>query len=273
MTPPVIRRIHRGEIARTLREQRISSTGYREKYGATLKPDLFYEIGDLASFIVRRDARTCVTQHGLTPSDFQFWNRYAEIYDQVYYSPQANWWTFKPDEKIRQCLAIAKLGNFTRNTRILDFGCGPGHDIALFQEMGFRKSFGIDISESAIAQRSSFETRGHLEVFSSQSTLLKKRYDWVLALDLLEHISDFQLFKIFALLRNIGTHLFVIIPSLADERDKAGLEYVRKAPDHTQFRTRSWWQEMFGIAPFSREQVISLTGKKVYRPHCLYGAI
>lgn len=130
-----------------------------------------------------------------------------------------------------------------KNLNILEIGCGTGEVSTLLKSYGhvagidissvaleFSKEKGV--SETILADITKFETKNY-----------EKRYDLVLALDVLEHIQDdvLAMKKVYALLKDSG-YFFVNVPAhkfLWSEHDEAlhhkrryhSLELLKKLQD------------------------------------------
>ena len=99
--------------------------------------------------------------------------------------------------------------------RIIDVGCGPGQVASLLRDRGFVHYIGLDFSGTSVAMARdacpSFEFV-QADVTSTEA-LAKLEYDWVLALELLEHLDDdlSVLMKV-----RSGAHLIATVPNFTD---------------------------------------------------------
>lgn len=92
------------------------------------------------------------------------------------------------------------IKNFRRNVPILDLGCGQGFMLQYLQSVGFTKLTGIDLSEEqvSIAKSKGFNViQANVFDFLTEK---KECYDLIFAIDLIEHFSKDELFKLLLLI-------------------------------------------------------------------------
>ena len=97
---------------------------------------------------------------------------------------------------------IIKKYKLTKNSRVLDIGCGKGHLVyELSKILNSKKIIGLDISKYGI-KNSPRRIRNQLKVFDARKKInFKKNYfDLVVSINL---IHNFSLSEIFQLLKNI----------------------------------------------------------------------
>ncbi len=81
------------------------------------------------------------------------------------------------------------LGDLPRSVRVLDVGCGSGFLLDVMESLGFRRTFGIDISSEQVALarvRHPGVEQGDVFEFLSRQT---EKFDVVLAFDIVEHFT------------------------------------------------------------------------------------
>lgn len=101
---------------------------------------------------------------------------------------EADYWLFRARRDLILRL-IQKIGAPAHN-RVLDVGCGGGYLIKLLEKKGFRRVWGIDISDRAVFL---CQKRGIKNVFVGDGIKTKfkeKMFDFVIADNVLEHIED-----------------------------------------------------------------------------------
>lgn len=73
---------------------------------------------------------------------------------------------------------------------VLDIGCGNGDFLSYLMKCKNIEAFGIDISKTAISQANEKGIMGGVADITSPSFRLKRFYDYITMLDVLEHIQD-----------------------------------------------------------------------------------
>jgi len=73
---------------------------------------------------------------------------------------------------------------------VLDIGCGNGDFLFYLMEHKNIKAFGVDISQTAISQANEKGIIGEVADITNSSFSLKRSYDYITILDVLEHIQD-----------------------------------------------------------------------------------
>ncbi len=116
---------------------------------------------------------------------------------------------------------IKFLGN--EKGSVLDFGCGDGTTLSLFKEKGFDAE-GIDISKKAV---NLCRKRGlKADVFDISKSNIKKSYDYITLLCVLEHIQDSET-VIKKLKGKFRKNLIVCVPNAAFFENRIRLLFGR----------------------------------------------
>jgi len=100
-------------------------------------------------------------------------------------------------EKWEPCLAYY-LKNWLRaekDAHIIDLGCGDGRIIYLLQRMGYTNVVGVDISESQLRIARQVSNRVVNADVLEYLTNTSKKYDLILSLDLIEHLTKDEVLK------------------------------------------------------------------------------
>lgn len=104
----------------------------------------------------------------------------------------------KSDYEMYRRRYIPLLKNFSRESAILELGCGPGYHLQFLKQSGFNNLFGVDISEQQIeiARKKGLnvEVQNVFEFFKINT----KKYDVVFALDFVEHFHKNELLDLFS---------------------------------------------------------------------------
>lgn len=109
------------------------------------------------------------------------------VYDQMAELDQRHWW-YVARRKVLAELIRRKVRP-PANARLLEIGCGTGHNLAMLSEFGHVDGLELDDEARAFAER-----RLGREIMTSPLPELtgvpRKHYDVVAALDVVEHIDD-----------------------------------------------------------------------------------
>lgn len=137
--------------------------------------------------------------------------------------------------------------NMKKDDSIIDYGCATGLLIRSFKNYRFTKLIGTDISNWAIKEgRNKFNLKSELRYFKMD--LLATHKDWIIALDVLEHISTFEeLVHILCIIKKITTRkgIIVRIPVSKNEGEDFHLEVSRIDKTHYQIHSKQWWLKLF----------------------------
>ncbi|MFA5830728.1 MAG: class I SAM-dependent methyltransferase [Candidatus Paceibacterota bacterium] len=131
-----------------------------------------------------------------------------ELYSQIFENEMSHWWYRVRRKMIKDLLFLYEMRG--RNTKILDIGCGTG---ALLGEMEpFGDVYGVDFSPEAVQF---CKRRGFNKV--EEGSILKipfpdGSFDFVLALDILEHIENDEvaIMEICRVLKEGGIFIFFV---------------------------------------------------------------
>lgn len=133
-----------------------------------------------------------------------------------------------------------------KDARILDLGCGEGNLLAVFRKMGYENVEGLDLRQEAVevCQRRGFQARcqdvRHALKGDSQ------KYDLVLAIDLLEHLTRDEIVELFVQVRGAlrpNGAVVVQVPNLASPMG-AGI-FFGDITHQTGMTPDSLWQMMW----------------------------
>lgn len=136
-------------------------------------------------------------------------------------------------ERPKTVLRAIEKKNFGENTKILDFGCGEGSFIPT-QTKYFKNvdAFDLDIQEAK--KLCAHLAIKNVKLYTDLKQISKKKYDVIVALDVLEHIKNIDLItnKLLEMLNKKGL-IFITGPS-ENFIYKIGRKIFRftKPPDH-----------------------------------------
>ena len=155
-----------------------------------------------------------------------------------------------PELTIPLCFRIIELLDIQENDIILDFGCAKGYLVKGFRLL-HREAYGVDISDYAISQAPG-EIRPKLFLVKPGDSIPiidNRRYDYVIAKDVLEHVPYEQLSAILQELRWACRCMFVVVP--LGENGKFNVPAYENDVTHIIREPLEWWRGMFEDNGFS----------------------
>ncbi len=152
---------------------------------------------------------------------------------------------------------LKKVGLQKKDSRILDYGCAVGFLVEALVKMGYKNTYGFDISEWAIKKA---KEKG----LNIVPEITKDFYDVIYCLDVVEHMYDDE---IHTFLSNFDTKAMVVrIPVSTDNGESFHLAVSRRDPTHINCKTKEQWKELFKKYGFENfldinlSQIYSTTG-------------
>jgi len=180
-----------------------------------------------------------------------------DIYNSDYYekgveSGKSLYSNFRwmPELTIPMCAEIIFNLNITEKQIILDFGCAKGYVVKAFRLL-HRQAYGVDISKYAI-QCAPRDIEKYVQLVNEKDKIPlihnRKKYDWVISKDVLEHISydciDFVLNNI----RESCKNTFVVVP--LGKGKKYNVPSYELDTTHIIREDLFWWQTKLKLAGF-----------------------
>jgi SAM-dependent methyltransferase len=138
-------------------------------------------------------------------------------------------------------------------SRVLDFGCAKGYVVKSLRLLGI-DAYGCDISHYAVGAAPE-DTRPYLKVIQNSSEIAEK-YDWILAKDVLEHISYEELPEVLANFRARCDNLFVLVPLGMGTEKRYVVPAFELDRTHIIREPLEWWHDVLDRAGFKN---ISMT--------------
>jgi cyclopropane fatty-acyl-phospholipid synthase-like methyltransferase len=135
--------------------------------------------------------------------------------------------------------------------RILDFGCATGALLLEFIRGGYVNVCGTDVSFWAVNYGRETYGLTNYQIQYYNPNLLEAGADWIIALDVFEHIGNEELQNILRLIQ--CGRLVMRVPVSAEEGGPFVLEVSRNDKTHIQCHTKEWWLERFGPYAKSHE--------------------
>ena len=110
-----------------------------------------------------------------------------------------------PDLTVPMCERIAEHCEMEMTDRILDFGCARGYSVKAFRILGF-EAWGVDVSSWAISNADP-DVRDYVSLEWPAAPV-----DWIIAKDVLEHISFHALEDVVQQLFQARKGILVVVP-------------------------------------------------------------
>jgi 2-polyprenyl-3-methyl-5-hydroxy-6-metoxy-1,4-benzoquinol methylase len=146
---------------------------------------------------------------------------------------------------------ITGLG-LSRESKVLEYGCAKGFLVKALRLEGVDAS-GIDISKDAIAEAPP-EIKKHVSVYNHQGSPFKQKYDWMLALDVFEHMGDKEIIQVLKDAKVHVSNVFLSIPLASVEDKTFAIASMHDDPSHIQIRTKASWIELFKEAGWKADK-------------------
>ena len=136
------------------------------------------------------------------------------------------------------CVELISMGIEPEHT-IVDFGCATGALMYEFLRRGYRNIRGTDVSFWAVNHGRAALGLTEAQLQYLNYSLLEIGADWLLCLDVLEHIGTVELNRILDIIR---CDKFVVrVPVSATEGGPYVLPVSRNDKTHIQCHTKDWW--------------------------------
>jgi SAM-dependent methyltransferase len=178
-------------------------------------------------------------------------HNYFETGEQNHCSCYTNY-RWLPALTIPMARSIAETLPLSPEDWILDFGCAKGYLVKALRRLGHGRAYGVDASEYAISKADQ-ETRPFLAVIADgvlPQTMGAGSWDWILAKDVLEHLSEQYLAIILRRFRTTAHKVFAVVP-LGDGSHYLIPEMERDIT-HQIRRPLGWWERQFLDAGFAK---------------------
>ena len=156
-------------------------------------------------------------------------------YNQEAYGEK--YWKGREKLETKHFLICAELWKAFRPKTVLDYGCGMGQFVRVFEMMGI-DAFGSEPSEFAL------QYKFHPKI---SGVHLIRDYDLILCMDVLEHVPIEEIDSFLKHMKNASTlNQFDIVFSICFK----GTDDFEKDPTHITCRTREWWEYKLRKAGF-----------------------
>jgi len=162
------------------------------------------------------------------------------VFEEAYFKDSliSNYRDYTQRKYHNLCEELMSMGMKPEHT-IVDFGCATGALLCEFLKRGYNNIRGTDVSFWAINYGRNMYglSEGQLQYLSY--SLLEAGADWLLCLDVLEHIGNEELGRILGIIR--CDKLVMRVPVSVEEGDPYILEVSRNDKTHIQCHTKNWW--------------------------------
>ena len=177
-----------------------------------------------------------------------------ETYDEDYFEngvifQKSGYQNFRwiPELTIPMCARLSEKLAIKDEDTILDFGCAKGYVVKGFRLIG-KQAWGFDVSNYAINNCD----RDVAQYVSTELTLQNNiKYDWIIAKDVLEHISYNEIDNLLNKIYNSCNKLFCCLP--LGINDKYVIESYELDITHVIRKPLDWWGNKFKDNGFAVE--------------------
>ena len=149
--------------------------------------------------------------------------------------------------------------NLNKNSNVLEYGCANGFLVKCLKDFGVN-AYGIDISKYAISncpidisKNVSVIINNNLNIAIKKTNFKKKKFDWVISKDVLEHIKPSDLNIILKQISKITKKMFVIVP--LGDKNKYRIKQYHLDKTHIVIKNEAWWIKLFKKNDFKIEDV------------------
>jgi radical SAM protein with 4Fe4S-binding SPASM domain len=172
----------------------------------------------------------------------------SRFYDRDYFqrgpeSGKGNYcdYRWQPEKTLSEVDALISLWNARLGQVVIDFGAAYGFYVKAFGMRGL-KAYGIDCSRHAV-EAAKKDAAIAERVFHSTSLTATGmgRADWVLAKDVLEHLTLAELARFMSEVKTLGAGLAVVVPLARFDGGRYLSPKAEKDGGHNLRRSRQWW--------------------------------
>jgi SAM-dependent methyltransferase len=142
--------------------------------------------------------------------------------------------------------------------RVLDYGCATGYHVRELRLRGV-DAWGTDISDYAINEAMENNPMFNFIHYYNKN-LLTNHWDYILFLDVLEHMEGEELISVMNLMKKGETKKIIVkIPICAKEGKKFVFEVSRKDKTHIMCKSKFWWKSLFKQFGYKKFEPIDTT--------------
>lgn len=145
-----------------------------------------------------------------------------------------------PDLTIPMAMAMVRHLGIRQAETVLDFGCARGYTVRAMRELGYA-AWGYDVSKWATDNA---DPAAREYVISSRLDLADRRFDWVIAKDVLEHVFELRE-TVDGIMDMAGRGVFVVVPLSNKDDHKYVVRAFEKDATHLHRLTLASWAALF----------------------------
>lgn len=160
-----------------------------------------------------------------------------------------------PELTIRMAHSLIVNLPIKADETVLDFGCSKGYLVKALRFLDC-EAYGVDISSYAI-DNCDPEVSQYCELVTGSNFGTERGgYDWLIAKDVLEHMSETMLRALLTMAHSVTDHIFAVVPLAED--NLSGRYIVPSYNDdatHVLAKRMGWWEGVFrecGWRPIKR---------------------
>jgi demethylmenaquinone methyltransferase/2-methoxy-6-polyprenyl-1,4-benzoquinol methylase len=184
-------------------------------------------------------------------------------------SPISNYEDYRKRKFNVLAIDLIEVLGLRKDMKILDFGCATGGLLYEFKRYGFINLKGTDISYWSIDYgKETYQLDYVLEYFNVN--LLTQDHDYLLLLDVLEHIPSITEINKYLKIANVK-NVVVRIPVSEKEGEPYVLLVSRNDSTHVQCHTKQWWIDLFKKHNF--ELIKKLNTKSIYDSEGVFAGV
>jgi SAM-dependent methyltransferase len=169
--------------------------------------------------------------------DYDYFERGIETGKSLYTN-----YRWIPELTIPLAMTFIDVLALTRHDKILDFGCAKGYVVKALRIL-YRETWGCDISDYAVGC-ADCDVKPYIKLsYEDKAIPFIRRFDWIIAKDILEHITYEGLPHILDELSEFAPHMFAVIPLGKDGKYNApayNLDITHKITEDL-----NWWVDKF----------------------------
>ncbi len=151
---------------------------------------------------------------------------------------------WQPEKTLSEVDALISLWNARPRQVVIDFGAAYGFYVKAFGMRGLR-AYGIDCSRHAIEEaRKDPDIADRIFHSTSLTAAGIGMADWVLAKDVLEHLTLVELSRFLSEVNALGAGLAVVVPLARFDGGRYLSPQAEKDGGHNLRRSRQWWRSL-----------------------------
>jgi len=190
-------------------------------------------------------------------STFQYCEKYYKTFNYKDYLLRENKYKMMSKE-------LSGILKHLNCNSVLDFGCSVGFTVKHLNSLGF-KCFGYDCSEWAI----DYGRKNFTKKITTKCNILKKNYDAIFFLDVLEHNFVNVIHEIFSVIST--KYIFIRIPVCIDGEDSFYFKESRSDETHVVCMSKKQWNNLFLKLFYS--EIIRINCKFIWDSPGVYCAV